>query len=103
MPTILVILLAVVVIIGYRIFRIKTYINELNHFNDLRLILPFGFYVEQAILLFGVILGSLALDPVPAIYAIAAGFGIIADTILTVFYYSAKCSKKISNSLVVNT
>ncbi len=84
------------VVFGYRIYRIKSITGKLSDSKNLKLKLPIGFYIEQTIALFAISIFLLALDPVPAFYAVAAVFGIFADTILTAYYYSAKESVRLS-------
>lgn len=92
MNTILFIIILAIVVIAYRIYRVKTFLNKLKSHDDLKFILPLGFYLEQSIALFSLSLFLFALDPVPALYAVLAVVGIIVDTILTAFYYSSKHS-----------
>jgi hypothetical protein len=102
MNMIALILLIVLVVFGYRIYQLKNYLNELEHYSDLRLILPLGFYIRTSIGMFCLSLFLIALSPVPALYAVTAVFGVLIDTLFTVLFYSAKYSRKHASSSMVH-
>lgn len=90
MKIILLLLLLAILFIGKRLYTIYRTFSESNGEQRIRIQLSWKFYVEEFITLLGICIFLIALDPVPAIYAIAAVFGIFIDLFVSIYYYSIR-------------
>jgi hypothetical protein len=87
-------------VLGWRIYTITTYFGKNSgQKTQLAIQLPASFYFSKVVSLLAVGLFFFALDPVPAGLALAGAFGIMLDTLLSVYVNSIRAVQKTTSNI----